>query len=67
MLNFSFSFWTLILGKTWRRPKQAIFDERYDKFHSATAKTVEEAREFIEAEFEYVCTYTDVMQLRKRK
>jgi hypothetical protein len=38
-----------------------------DEFHSATAKTVEKARKLIEAGFEYVCTYDDVMLFRKRK
>ena len=47
--------------------EQAIFDERNDGFHSATAKTVEEARKLIETEFEYVCTFNYVMLFRKRK
>lgn len=38
-----------------------------DEFHSATAKTIEEARQLIEAGFEYVCTYNDLMLYRKRK
>ena len=38
-----------------------------DEFNSAVAKTVEEATQLVEAGFEYVCTYTDVMLFRKRK
>jgi integrase len=38
-----------------------------DEYHSATAKTVEEARKLIEAGFEYVCNYESVMLFRKRK
>jgi len=38
-----------------------------DEYHSATAKTVEEAKNLVEAGFEYVCTYNDVMLFRKRK
>jgi len=38
-----------------------------DDYHSATASTVEEGRKLIEAGFEYVCTYNDVMLYRKRK
>jgi integrase len=38
-----------------------------DEFHSSTAKTVKEATQLVEAGFEYVCTYNDVMLFRKRK
>jgi integrase len=38
-----------------------------DDYHSATASTVQEAAKLIEAGFEYVCTYTDIMLFRKRK
>jgi hypothetical protein len=38
-----------------------------DKFHSATAQTIEEARHLIEAGFEHACTYENVMLFRKRK
>jgi integrase/recombinase XerD len=38
-----------------------------DEFHSATAKTIDEGRQLIEAGFEYVCTYNDIMLFRKRK
>jgi len=38
-----------------------------DNFHSAAAKTIEEARKLIETGFEYVCTYDDVKLFRKRK
>jgi hypothetical protein len=47
--------------------EQAIFDEGNDKFHSATAETVEEAQSLIEVGFEFVCTYNDMMLFRKRK
>lgn len=38
-----------------------------DEYHSAVAKTVEEARDLIEAGFEYVCDLEDVKLFRKRK
>jgi len=39
-----------------------------DEFHSATAKTTEEAKQLIDDGFEYVCTTPeDVMLFRKRK
>jgi integrase/recombinase XerD len=38
-----------------------------DDYHSATAKTIEEAGQLVESGFEYVCTYNDVMLFRKRK
>jgi integrase/recombinase XerD len=38
-----------------------------DEFHSATATTIKEAEQLVEAGFEYVCAYNDVMLFRKRK
>ena len=38
-----------------------------DDFHSATAKTVEDAQKLVEAGFEYVCDFGDVKLFRKRK
>jgi len=39
-----------------------------DEYHSATAKTVEEARQLIESGFEYVCTTPEnIMLFRNRK
>jgi len=38
-----------------------------DEYHSAVAKTVEEARSLIKAGFEYVCDMEDVKLFRKRK
>jgi integrase len=39
-----------------------------DEFYSATAKTVEEARQLVESGFEYICTTPDnIMLFRKRK
>jgi len=38
-----------------------------DEFHSATAKTVQEAQTLIEAGFEYVCEFDEVKVFRKRK
>jgi len=38
-----------------------------DEYHSAVAKTVDEAKSLIEAGFEYVCTHEDAMLFRKRK
>jgi hypothetical protein len=44
-----------------------LFNFRDDDFHSATAKTIEEAAKLVEAGFEYVCTYEDIKLFRKRK
>jgi len=38
-----------------------------DEFHSAVAKTVDEARKLLEDGFEYVCQKDDIMLFRKRK
>ena len=38
-----------------------------DEFHSATAKTVEDAQKLVEAGFEYVCDFGDLKLFRKRK
>jgi len=39
-----------------------------DEYNSATAKTTKEAKELVEAGFEYICTTPqDVMLFRKRK
>jgi predicted RNase H-like HicB family nuclease len=41
--------------------------DKDEKFYSATAKTVEEARKLIEEGFEYVCEVDGVKLFRKRK
>jgi len=41
--------------------------EKPTEFCSAVAQPVEEARKLVEAGFEHVCTYNDVMLFRKRK
>jgi len=46
---------------------QLLDFEVEDEWHSATAKTVEEAKELIEAGFEYVCDIDGVKLFRKRK
>jgi integrase/DNA-directed RNA polymerase subunit M/transcription elongation factor TFIIS len=38
-----------------------------DEYHSATAKTVQEAKQLIEAGFEYVCDMENLKLFRKRK
>lgn len=38
-----------------------------DEYHSAVAKSVEEARKLLETGFEYVCQKDDSMLFRKRK
>ncbi|MFQ6068697.1 MAG: hypothetical protein ACE5KD_04045 [Candidatus Bathyarchaeia archaeon] len=38
-----------------------------DEYHSAVAKTVQEAKALVEEGFEYVCTHNDIMLFRKRK
>ena len=38
-----------------------------DDYHSATAKSVEEAQKLVEAGFEYVCDFDETKLFRKRK
>jgi len=38
-----------------------------DEFHSAVAKTMDEARKLLEDGFDYVCQKGDIMLFRKRK
>jgi hypothetical protein len=38
-----------------------------DQYHSATAKTVQDAQKLIEAGFEYVCEFNEVKIFKKRK
>ena len=38
-----------------------------DEFHSATAKTVQDAQKLVEAGFEYVCVFDEVKLFRKQK
>jgi integrase len=38
-----------------------------DDYHSATAKTIEQAQKLVETGFEYVCTHDSIMLFRKRK
>ncbi len=38
-----------------------------DDFHSATAETVNDVKQLVEAGFEYVCEVEDVKLFRKRK
>ena len=45
---------------------QLITFENED-YHSAVAATVQEARDLIEAGFEYVCTHEGIMIFRKRR
>jgi len=47
--------------------EQAIFKEKSNEFHSAVAKTVDEAKALIETGFESVCTHEGLMLFRKRK
>ena len=48
--------------------EQTIFKEASDEFICRVAKNVEEAKNLIEAGFDYVCTTPDnVMLFRKRK
>lgn len=37
-----------------------LIDFETDDYHSATAKTVQEAQKLVEAGFEYVCDFEDV-------
>ncbi len=38
-----------------------------DDFHSATARTIEEAQKLVEAGLEYVCDFDDLKLFKKRK
>jgi hypothetical protein len=38
-----------------------------DEFHSATAKTVQDAQKLVESGFEYVCDFSDTKLFRKPK
>jgi hypothetical protein len=44
-----------------------LIDFEGDEYHSAVAKSVEEARKLLEEGFEYVCQKEDLMLFRKRK
>ena len=44
-----------------------LIDFEGDEYHSAVAKSVEEARQLLETGFEYVCQKDDIMLFRKRK
>jgi integrase len=44
-----------------------LIDFEGDEYHSAVAKSVEEARKLLEGGFEYVCQKEDLMLFRKRK
>jgi hypothetical protein len=44
-----------------------LIDFEGDEYHSAVAKSVEEARKLLETGFEYVCQKDDIMLFRKRK
>ena len=49
------------------RLEEAIYRSQSDEFICKVAETVEEAKEFIEAGFEYVCDFDGVKLFRKRK
>jgi integrase len=44
-----------------------LINSESDEYHSAVAKTVDEARKLLEEGFEYVCQKDDLMLFRKRK
>jgi len=46
---------------------QLVEFEEDDKYCTATAESVEEARKLLEIGFEYICTHKDKMLFRKRK
>ena len=48
--------------------EETLFQDQDNQgFHSATAKTIEQAQKLIQTGFEYVCTHNDIMLFRKRK
>lgn len=47
--------------------ENALFQQPNDEFHCETASTVVEASKPIEAGFEYVTTFNNIMLFRKRK
>jgi hypothetical protein len=44
-----------------------LIDFESEEYHSATAKTIDEARQLIETGFEYVCDMDSIKLFRKRK
>ena len=46
---------------------QLVEFEEDDKYCTATADSVEEARKLLEVGFEFICTHGNVMLFRKRK
>ena len=44
-----------------------LIDFEGDEYHSADAKSVEEARKLLETGFEYLCQKDDIMLFRKMK
>jgi len=56
----------------WKKLETTLFylqcmDMGSEEYHSATAKTVEEAAKLIEQGFDYVCDYEGVKLFKKRK
>jgi len=47
--------------------EEALFGQGPDDYHSAVAKTVEEAYKLVDTGFEYVCEFDDIKVFRKRK
>jgi 2-keto-3-deoxy-L-rhamnonate aldolase RhmA len=46
---------------------QLIELEENDKYCTAVASNIEDARKLLESGFEYVCSYNETMLFRKRK
>lgn len=46
---------------------ETIFQSQSDEFHSAAASNVQEARQLVEAGFDYVCEFEGVKIFKKRK
>jgi len=44
-----------------------LIDFEGDEYHSAVAKSVDEARQLVETGFEYVCEKDELIFFRKRK
>lgn len=50
-----------------RERKEVLFKGEKENYVCKVASTIEEAKELIEAGFEYVCEFNEVKAFRKRK
>jgi len=58
---------SLFVGQLHRFYISTFFQASNDEFHCKTATNIEDASKLIEAGFDYVTTFNDVMLFRKRR